>query len=186
MDVHLLCSKCPLTALCCGTSLGYIFCADTRFSDMPEEMFARLVEDAVLPVPEQCTGCNKDCGICEHNDKRRLFKAKQCSEYVERQMVELREKRMTVEEMRRIAEAEIDFGNLEKNAGITVFYELGAISAGVSYETGEDGQDVYIYNLFVYDHEYINISEVGSSDDRTPDVIINEMVEQWNNFAQTV
>lgn len=58
---------------------------------------------------------------------------------------------MTPEKMQGICATHIPFDTLVKNAGIFEFYEDRDISIGISREDDpETGEDIYIFNLFVY------------------------------------
>jgi hypothetical protein len=73
----------------------------------------------------------------------------------------------------------IPFNKLKKNEGI---FETNVIensdnsdiSIGVSYEDNDNGEEVYIYNVFVED-EYINISSTGNKENKTPISVIDEI-----------
>lgn len=55
----------------------------------------------------------------------------------------------------------IDFSEIQKDNGIYEYpiatIDKETLSLGISYETNDDAQDVYVYNLFRND-TYINIS----------------------------
>ena len=89
---------------------------------------------------------------------------------------------ITVEELEQIINKEISFKDLKKNEGITEFYKRNNISFGISYEDDEEGNDCYIYNLFVETDEYINIAGKGNLELPINYSIINELVENYNRL----
>lgn len=72
----------------------------------------------------------------------------------------------------------IDFYEIQKNNGIYE-YPIATIgketlSLGISYETNDDAQDIYIYNLFC-DDEYINISTTGTPSQKYDSILLAEL-----------
>lgn len=72
----------------------------------------------------------------------------------------------------------IDFPEIQKNNGIYE-YPIATIgketlSLGISYETNDDAQDVYVYNLF-YNNEYINISATGTPSQKYDNILLAEL-----------
>ena len=72
----------------------------------------------------------------------------------------------------------IDFSEIQKNHRIYE-YPIATIgketlSLGISYETNDDAQDVYIYNLFC-DDEYINISTTGTPSQKYNSILLAEL-----------
>lgn len=86
---------------------------------------------------------------------------------------------MVSEQIEKIIHKNVDFNTLKKDQGIIVFYEEGDISIGVSFETDDDGNDGYIYNLFWQDDEYINISNTGNNYET-----YTEIADEWNNLMK--
>lgn len=86
---------------------------------------------------------------------------------------------MASEQIEKIIHKNVDFNALKKDQGIIVFYEKGDISIGVSFETDDDGNDVYIYNLFWQDDEYINIYNTGNNYET-----YTEIADEWNNLMK--
>ena len=87
--------------------------------------------------------------------------------------------RMTEGRMRGIiSQAPLD--ELQKNAGIMVFFSEGAIGIGVSLEDDkETGGERFIYSLFCGDDKFINIEY-----DPEKDVIIRDLVARWTELCQ--
>lgn len=75
--------------------------------------------------------------------------------------------------------AQIPFKEMIKDNGIyeTDFINGSNMSIGVSFETNDDGEEVYIYNVFAGDN-YINIDEAGNKENIMPDSVINEILEK--------
>lgn len=83
-----------------------------------------------------------------------------------------------------------DFLRRDLDGGIheTELIPNGGFSVGCSYETGENGEPIYVYNLFfmsecgyedgefVHGGEYINIAGFGTEDDPLPDDVVDEIV----------
>lgn len=72
----------------------------------------------------------------------------------------------------------IDFYEIQKNNGIYE-YPIATIgketlSLGISYETNNDAQDIYIYNLFC-DDKYINISTTGTPSQKYDNILLAEL-----------
>ena len=65
---------------------------------------------------------------------------------------------MTKENLRTFIFQEIDFDKIKKNVGIYETSTIGNVSIGVSFEDDDDGNERYIYNLFVGIDEKNNIS----------------------------
>lgn len=72
----------------------------------------------------------------------------------------------------------IDFSDIQKDNGI---YEYPitttgkeTLSLGISYETNDDAQDVYVYNLF-RNNEYINISTTVTPTQKYDSVLLAEL-----------
>ena len=84
---------------------------------------------------------------------------------------------------------QIPFNELKKGEGIfeTDFINNSDFTIGVSYETNDDGEEVYIYNVFagtryiennvIFGGEYINIGETGNKEDILPVSVINEIID---------
>lgn len=91
---------------------------------------------------------------------------------------------MTVKEMKQIFETEIPYKDLIKDSGIYVFHEDEAadISIGISYENDDDGNEVYVFNLFLGADEYVGCGCVGIYEDK--ENMIREAADQWNRFAE--
>ena len=72
----------------------------------------------------------------------------------------------------------IDFSEIQKDNGIYEYpiTTIGkkTLSLGISYETNDDAQDVYIYNLF-YNDEYINISATVPSTKKYDSALLAEL-----------
>lgn len=88
------------------------------------------------------------------------------------------------EEVKQILNTKIPFNELIKNNGIYEFHEINDISFGISREEDKDNGERYIYNLFVNgkSDEYINIDETGTKDNPITDLVINEIVDQYNKL----
>lgn len=70
---------------------------------------------------------------------------------------------------------EILLNKLDIDSGIYEFYENKEMSIGISYEHNEDGNKVYIFNVFVCG-EYINVDgEYKTIYDGIP-----ELLKVWN------
>lgn len=70
---------------------------------------------------------------------------------------------------------EIPLDKLVLNAGIYEFYQDGERSLGVSYECNDDGDNVYIFNVFL-NGEYVNVDgEYANICDCIP-----ELLKTWN------
>lgn len=57
------------------------------------------------------------------------------------------------------------------------------MSIGISLESDEDGNDRYIYNLFV-GAEYVNIAGAGMPGRKIGQELVKEMVDEWNHQIQ--
>lgn len=72
----------------------------------------------------------------------------------------------------------IDFSEIQKDNGIYEYpiTTIGkkSLSLGISYETNDDTQDVYAYNLFCND-EYINISATGTPTNKYDSILLAEL-----------
>jgi hypothetical protein len=73
---------------------------------------------------------------------------------------------------------QIPFNELKKGEGIfeTDFINNSEFTLGVSFEDNDDGEEVYIYNIFAGD-EYINIAETGNKENITPNAVIDEIID---------
>ena len=73
---------------------------------------------------------------------------------------------------------QIDFSAIQKDNGIYEYpiTTIGkeTLSLGISYETNDDAQDVYVYNLF-RNNEYINISATGTPTKKYNSVLLAEL-----------
>lgn len=73
---------------------------------------------------------------------------------------------------------QIDFSAIQKDNGIYEYpiTTIGkeTLSLGISYETNDDTQDIYVYNLF-YNKEYINISTTGTPTKKYNSVLLAEL-----------
>ena len=70
-----------------------------------------------------------------------------------------------------------DFSKLPLNDGITETEEFcEGCTFGVSFETNESFEYVYIFNVF-WNGEYINISEHGTRENHIPDAVVEEIAE---------
>lgn len=79
--------------------------------------------------------------------------------------------KMTIKEIEQIISTKIPFSELEKNTGIYEFYKENNLSIGISYESDDDCNDVYIYNLF-YNDDYINIFSVGTGKNKYTNMLL--------------
>lgn len=86
--------------------------------------------------------------------------------------------KMTIKEMEQIIKTKIPFTELQKNNGIYEFYEKNNLSIGISYESDDDGNDIYVYNLFCND-DYINISSIGIGKYKYTKKVIVELARKW-------
>lgn len=72
----------------------------------------------------------------------------------------------------------IDFSKIQKDNGIYEYpiTTIGkeTLSLGISYETNDDAQDVYVYNLF-RNKEYINISATVTPTQKYDSVLLAEL-----------
>lgn len=72
----------------------------------------------------------------------------------------------------------IDFSEIQKGNGIYEYpiTTIGkeTLSLGISYETNDDAQDIYVYNLFCND-EYINISTTVAPTKKYDSVLLAEL-----------
>lgn len=72
----------------------------------------------------------------------------------------------------------IKFSEIQKDNGIYEYpiTTIGkeTLSLGISYETNDDAQDVYVYNLF-YNNEYINISSTGTPTNKYDSILVAEL-----------
>lgn len=72
----------------------------------------------------------------------------------------------------------IDFSEIQKNYGIYEYpittIDNKTLSLGISYETNDDAQDIYIYNLFC-DDEYINISATSSPSQKYDSILLAKL-----------
>ena len=91
---------------------------------------------------------------------------------------------MKKEDILSIIQLELPFSQCKKNEGIYESSTIGEISIGLSYEDSDEGQEVYIYNLFV-DGEYINISDRGTNENPLPDSILDELTNAWNDLIKS-
>lgn len=78
----------------------------------------------------------------------------------------------------------IDFSEIQKDNGIYE-YPIATIgketlSLGISYETNDDAQDVYVYNLFRND-TYINISATVVPTQKYDSVLLAELHDATPN-----
>jgi len=89
---------------------------------------------------------------------------------------------MTKQEIVNIIKTELPFAECKKNEGIYESSSIGDISIGISFEDSDEGKEVYIYNLFVDEDEYINISGVGTKETPLPDSIVDELTTAWNEL----
>lgn len=85
---------------------------------------------------------------------------------------------MTIKEMEKIIKTKIPFSELGKNSGIYEFYNENNLSIGISYESDDDRNDIYVYNLFCNDN-YINISAIGTSKHKYKKEVIMELAREW-------
>lgn len=73
---------------------------------------------------------------------------------------------------------QIDFSAIQKDNGIYEYpiTTIGkeTLSLGISYETNDDTQDIYVYNLF-YNKEYINISATGTPTNKYNSILLSEL-----------
>lgn len=81
------------------------------------------------------------------------------------------------ENIRDFIKSEVDFKSLKTDTGIfeTAVYTDG-LSIGVSKETSDEGNIVFIFNLFCGD-EYINISDHTTEDN----ILSDEMMQRIEN-----
>lgn len=81
------------------------------------------------------------------------------------------------ENIRDFIKSEVDFKSLKADTGIfeTAVYTDG-LSIGVSKETNDEGNIVFIFNLFCGD-EYINISDHTTEDN----ILSDEMMQRIEN-----
>ena len=81
------------------------------------------------------------------------------------------------ENIRDFIKSEVDFKSLKVDTGIfeTAVYTDG-LSIGVSKETSDEGNIVFIFNLFCGD-EYINISDHTTEDN----ILSDEMMQRIEN-----
>lgn len=70
----------------------------------------------------------------------------------------------------------IDFTKIKKGNGIYEFPVHKDLSLGISLED-EDGEEVYIYNLFLAD-TYINISNRGTRENKYSRELLTELYEE--------
>lgn len=95
---------------------------------------------------------------------------------------------MTKEEIVKIITTELPFSKCKIDEGIyessSISSPIGDISIGLSYETSDEGKEVYIYNLFVEEDEYINIFNTGTKENPLPDSVINEIEHTWNKLIK--
>lgn len=72
----------------------------------------------------------------------------------------------------------IDFSKIQKDNGIYEYpiTTIGkeTLSLGISYETNDDAQNVYVYNLF-YNDEYINISATVTPTQKYDSILLAEL-----------
>lgn len=72
----------------------------------------------------------------------------------------------------------IDFSEIQKDNGIYEYpiTTIGkkTLSLGISYETNDDAQEVYVYNLFCND-EYINISATITPTKKYDSILLTEL-----------
>lgn len=101
-------------------------------------------------------------------------------------MILSRENKMTVEKMKQILTDEVPWEEVKKrkNKGIYEFYEQNGKSLGISYEDIDGEKDVYIYNIFLGDDIYINISNRGTKDNPITNELLNELVLEWNIYEE--
>lgn len=85
---------------------------------------------------------------------------------------------LTLNKMKKILKRQINFKSLKKDSGITEFLEFAGYSIGISYETGENGQDVYIFNIFDEKSNYINVKGNDLSNST-----LKELVKEWNKVV---
>lgn len=81
---------------------------------------------------------------------------------------------------------EIDRESMVIDEGIheTGEYAPG-ITIGCSYEHDDDGEEVYIYNLFVRG-EYVNIGGCGKWYDPFPDSVATQMLSQIDRWKEKI
>ena len=91
---------------------------------------------------------------------------------------------MTVEKMKQIINTQVPFSKLIKNEGILIFYVVGIVSVGISYEDDNEGNEYYIYNLFLKDDEYINICGSSNKEELINKETLNELVVAWNRYIK--
>lgn len=89
--------------------------------------------------------------------------------------------KMTVEKIKSILTKEI-IQNLEKDKGITEFYNEGNLSLGISFETGDvnDGEEAerYILNVF-FESEYFNVEYIPGNHGLN-DLVFQDLADVWN------
>lgn len=100
---------------------------------------------------------------------------------------------MTKERMKEIFKNHVPYGNLEMNTGPYIFYKEGELEIAVSFENHDhedefhewDENGIYVFNLFINTVWYVNINGwvVNSDDTENEDAIINQLVTQWNQYA---
>lgn len=91
---------------------------------------------------------------------------------------------MKKEEIVKIIETELPFSECKKDEGIYESSSIRNVSIGLSYETSDEGKDIYIYNLFIEEDEYINIFNTGTKENPLPDSVIDEIEHTWNEIIK--
>ena len=82
---------------------------------------------------------------------------------------------MTNQELEKILMEEIPLEKLSIDSGILEFHQDGEKSLGISYEHNDEGNKVYIFNVF-WNDQYINVSgEYKNIYDCIP-----ELLKVWN------
>lgn len=83
---------------------------------------------------------------------------------------------LTIENLADFIKKELPFNDLKIDTGIAETNNINNtdISIGVSYERDENGNNVFIYNLFAGE-EYINISNKGTDKNKMPNSVLIEL-----------
>ena len=91
---------------------------------------------------------------------------------------------MKKEKIIKIIKTELPFSKCKKDEGIYESSTIGGISIGLSYETSDEGKDIYIYNLFIEEDEYVNIFNTGTQENHLPDSVVDEIEYTWNEIIK--